>query len=60
MDDAANTVFYSCITNEMANAVEQLVLHELGLPKDQMIWRKPIRGRPESAGVFGSSLPPEQ
>ena len=34
--DAANTVFYACGTTEMVNAVEHLVLHDLGLPKEQM------------------------
>jgi ferredoxin-NADP reductase len=36
VDDAANTVFYACGTNDMVNAVEHLVLHDLGLPKEQM------------------------
>jgi hypothetical protein len=29
-------VFYACGTNDMVNAVEHLVLHDLGLPKEQM------------------------
>jgi ferredoxin-NADP reductase len=36
VDDAANTVFYACGTNDMVNSVEHLVLHDLGLPKEQM------------------------
>jgi NAD(P)H-flavin reductase len=36
VDDPANTVFYACGTNDMVNAVEHLVLHDLGLPKEQM------------------------
>lgn len=36
VDDAANTVFYACGTNEMVEGVEHLVTHDLGLPKEQM------------------------
>lgn len=36
VDDPANTVFYACGTNEMVEAVEHLVIHDLGLPKEQM------------------------
>ena len=36
VDDPANTVFYACGTNEMVEAVEHLVTHDLGLPKEQM------------------------
>ena len=34
--EAAQTVFYACGTNDMVNAVEHLVLHDLSLPKEQM------------------------
>jgi Na+-transporting NADH:ubiquinone oxidoreductase subunit F len=34
--DPAETVFYACGTNEMVNGIEHLVLHDLGLPKEQM------------------------
>ena len=34
--DPADTVFYACGTNEMVNAIEHLVIHDLGLPKEQM------------------------
>lgn len=30
------TVFYACGTNEMVENIERLVMHELGLPKEQM------------------------
>lgn len=36
VDDPANTVFYACGTNEMVEAVEHLVTHDLALPKEQM------------------------
>ena len=36
VETAANTVFYACGTNEMVNAIEHLVIHDLGLPKEQM------------------------
>lgn len=34
--DPSNTVFYACGTNAMVEATEHLVIHELGLPKEQM------------------------
>ncbi|HTI71917.1 MAG TPA: FAD-binding oxidoreductase [Candidatus Limnocylindria bacterium] len=34
--DPAHTVFYACGTNAMVESVEHLVLHDLGLPKEQM------------------------
>jgi ferredoxin-NADP reductase len=36
VDDPANTVFYACGTNAMVEAVEHLVMQDLGLPKEQM------------------------
>ncbi len=36
VDNPAQTVFYACGTNEMVAAVEHLVTHDLGLPKEQM------------------------
>lgn len=36
VDDPANTVFYACGTNAMVEGIEHLVLHDLGLPKEQM------------------------
>ena len=35
-DDAANTVFYACGPNALVDAAEHLVLHDLGLPKEQL------------------------
>jgi len=34
--DPQNSVFYACGTNAMVEATEHLVMHELGLPKEQM------------------------
>ena len=34
--DLPNTVFYACGPNELVEATEKLVLHELGVPKEQM------------------------
>jgi ferredoxin-NADP reductase len=36
VDDPATTVFYACGTNAMVESVEHLVMHDLGLPKEQM------------------------
>ena len=36
VQDPANTVFYACGTDDMVEAVEHLVTHDLGLPKEQM------------------------
>jgi glycine betaine catabolism B len=36
VDDPAGTVFYACGTNAMVEGIEHLVLHDLGLPKEQM------------------------
>ena len=34
--DGANTVFYACGPNALVDAAEKLVLHEIGLPKEQL------------------------
>jgi ferredoxin-NADP reductase len=34
--DLPNTVFYACGPNELVEATESLVLHQLGVPKEQM------------------------
>lgn len=34
--DGANTVFYACGPNALVEAAEKLVLHEIGLPKEQL------------------------
>lgn len=34
--DLPNTVFYACGPNELVEFAEQVVLHELGVPKEQM------------------------
>jgi ferredoxin-NADP reductase len=34
--DLPNTVFYACGPNEMVEFAEELVQHELGVPKEQM------------------------
>ena len=34
--DLANTVFYACGPNPLVEFAEQLVLHELNVPKEQM------------------------
>ena len=34
--DQANTVFYACGPNALVDAAEHLVLHEIGLPKEQL------------------------
>jgi len=34
--DLPNTVFYACGPNELVEFAEELVLHELGVPKEQM------------------------
>jgi len=34
--DLANTVFYACGPNELVEAIEHLVLDELGVPKEQL------------------------
>ena len=34
--DLPNTVFYACGPNELVEAIEAMVLHELGVPKAQM------------------------
>ena len=34
--DQANAVFYACGPNALVDAAEKLVLHEMGLPKEQL------------------------
>jgi glycine betaine catabolism B len=34
--DVANSVFYACGPNELVEATEKLVVHEIGVPKEQM------------------------
>lgn len=36
IQDQANTVFYACGPNKLVEATEQLVIQELGIPRDQM------------------------
>ena len=36
MSDPANTIVYACGSNPMVQTMEHLVVHELGLPKEQM------------------------
>ena len=34
--DSSNTIFYACGPNALVDAAEHLVLHEIGLPKEQL------------------------
>jgi ferredoxin-NADP reductase len=36
VDNPQDTVFYACGTNDMVEFIERLVIHEMGLPKEQM------------------------
>jgi ferredoxin-NADP reductase len=36
MHDPAHTIFYACGPNELVEFAEELVLHELKVPKEQM------------------------
>jgi Na+-transporting NADH:ubiquinone oxidoreductase subunit F len=38
--NVANAVFYACGPNELVASSQQLVLHELGIPKNQMLVEK--------------------
>ncbi|HEX4645288.1 MAG TPA: FAD-dependent oxidoreductase, partial [Verrucomicrobiae bacterium] len=38
--DAANTVFYACGPTTLVEATEHLVVHEMGIPKAQMLLEK--------------------